>query len=92
MTEAIEELNLKILLFIREAMLNDQSSKVRILLGLDQETAQLIKSISIDELISVAKSGFFLFSPRFRCDEFKKILKSNVLDPKTLIEMLNRNG
>ncbi|MCQ8183507.1 flagellar transcriptional regulator FlhD [Methylomonas sp. SURF-1] len=92
MTEAIEAFNLKLLLFIRESMLDDQSSKLKILLGLDKETAQLISSISIDEVITLSKSGFLLFSPRIKCDEFRKILASKEPDPKTLIEILNRNG
>ncbi|WP_427501701.1 flagellar transcriptional regulator FlhD (plasmid) [Methylomonas sp. MED-D] len=87
MTDAIEAFNLKLLLFIREHMLDDQSSKLHILMGVDNDAAHLIKTASIEDIIKLSKVGFFLFSPRFECDELKKILDSNTLDPKTLVEI-----
>lgn len=87
MTDAIEAFNLKLLLFIREHMLDDQSSKLHILMGVDKDAAHLIKTASIEDIIKLSKVGLFLFSPRFECDELKKILDSNVLDPKTLVEI-----
>ncbi|BBL60790.1 flagellar transcriptional regulator FlhD [Methylomonas koyamae] len=92
MTEEIEAFNLKLLLFIRESMTDDQSNKLKILLGLDNETARLIRSISIGEVITLSKSGFLLFSPRINCDGFRKILESKEPDPKTLIDIINSNG
>ncbi|WGS88672.1 flagellar transcriptional regulator FlhD [Methylomonas sp. UP202] len=92
MTDAIEAFNLKLLLYIRELILNDQSSKLQILMGVDTDTANLIKSISIDDIIALSKTGFLLFIPRFESDQLKRMLGPNHQDPSIILEFLNKNG